>query len=294
MGEVVAERGMRGASVAEVSRRAGVSPKTFRKHFASPDDCFLALIDRMVEQGSSAMAEAFEREPSWSDGVLAALGALVALLDREPASARACLLEGLTAPSSGLESQVEALGELSGRAHGRARDELSSTHHPSAAMAEGTVGSVLGLLRRRILQGQAPPFAGLLGELVEVVVTPYLGAEAAAGIAREGRERAQAMQGERSNGAASKGAEIPDLLHRANSHRMRSCVRYLAENPGASNKAVAAGIEVRHLGQISKLLTRLEGEGLLEKRSGGPGRANVWWLSPHGAEVAPVLGPVEY
>lgn len=292
MGEVVAERGMRGASVAEVAKRAGVSPKTFRKHFASPDDCFLALIGRMVEQGSSAMAEAFEREPSWSDGVLAALEALVALLDREPACARACLLEGLAASSAGLGSHVEALGDLSGRAHGRARHELSPAHHPSAAMAEGTVGSVLGLLRRRILQGQAPPFAGLIGELAEVVVTPYLGAEAAAGVAREGRERAQAMQGERSNGAAAEVAEVPGLLRRANAHRMRLCMRYLAENPGSSNKAVAEGIQISHPGQASVLLARLNDEGLLEKEAGKPGRPNAWRLSSHGAEIAGALGHV--
>lgn len=281
---------MRGASVAEIARRAGVSPKTFKRHFSSPDDCFLALIGWMLEQVASTMAEAFEREPSWSDSVVAALEALLGLLDREPVRARACLLEGMAASSSRLDFSVDALGELSGRAHERARQELSPQHHPPAAVAEATVGSVLGLLRRRMLKREAPPFADLLGELAEVVVTPYLGPEAAADVARAGRERVGAMQHEQSSGVTPEIVDVPGLLRRANAHRMRSCMRYLAQNPGASNKAVAAGIGVPHLGQTSVLLSRLNDAGLLEKKTGGPGQPNAWRLSPRGTEIASALG----
>ncbi|MEX2449150.1 MAG: hypothetical protein WD404_10475 [Solirubrobacterales bacterium] len=289
MAEVVAECGLRGASVARVAQRAGVTPKTFKKQFDDPDDCFLALIDWMLGQASSSMVEALERERSWSDGVLAGLEAMVALLDREPVRARACLLEGMAAPSIKLEARAEALGELSTRVHGRALRELAPDRHPSGAMAEATIGSVLGLLRRRLLTGDAPPFTDLLGELAEVVVTPYQGPEAAARVARDGRERSQAMRVVPTSRSISAGVEVPDLLRRANAHRMRSCMRYLAENPGTSNKAVAAGIDVPHQGQVSRLLARLDDAGLLEKCPGGPGRANAWRLSPRGAEVALAL-----
>lgn len=289
MAEVVAERGLRGASVSQVTQRAGVTPKTFKKQFDCPDDCFLALIDWMLEQASSSMVEAFERERSWSDGVLAGLEVMVALFDREPVRAQACLLEGMAAPTMRLAARVEALGRLSGRADGRARRELAPEHHPSEAMAEATVGSVLGLLRRRLLTGDAPPFADSLGDLAEVVVTPYQGPVAAAKVARRARGRSRAMRGARPSGSISTGVEVPDFLCRANAHRMRSSVRYLAANPGASNKDVATGIRVPHEGQVSRLLARLERAGLLEKQPGGPGRANVLRLTPRGTEIARAL-----
>ena len=61
---------------------------------------------------------------------------------------------------------------------------------------------------------------------------------------------------------------------------------YLAENPGASNRKIASGIGIRHLGQASTLLARLEEIEVLTKRPGGAGRANAWRLSSQGEEIA--------
>lgn len=79
------------------------------------------------------------------------------------------------------------------------------------------------------------------------------------------------------------------MLRHASAHRMRECVRYLAENPEASNQAVAAGVGISHPGQISALLARLHDAGLLVKDCGGAGRPNAWRLSPYGEDVAQVL-----
>jgi len=77
---------------------------------------------------------------------------------------------------------------------------------------------------------------------------------------------------------------VPKLLLRANARRMRMCVRYLAENPGASNNEIGKGVDIVHPGQISVLLGRL-----LEKEEGGAGFPNAWRLSPFGFEVVRAL-----
>lgn len=51
--------------------------------------------------------------------------------------------------------------------------------------------------------------------------------------------------------------------------------------PGASNREVARAAGVFDDGQISKLLKRLAGLGLIENRGEGgvKGKANAWWLT---------------
>lgn len=75
------------------------------------------------------------------------------------------------------------------------------------------------------------------------------------------------------------------MLRHASSHRLRSCLQYLADNPQASNQAVAQGIGISHSGQVSMLLSRLHDDGLLVKDCGGAGRPNAWSLSAYGADV---------
>src|ERR687888_438164 len=47
--EAVAEHGYADATIAEISRRAGVSPKTFYDHFTDKLDCFLAGYDTLTQ-----------------------------------------------------------------------------------------------------------------------------------------------------------------------------------------------------------------------------------------------------
>ena len=61
----------------------------------------------------------------------------------------------------------------------------------------------------------------------------------------------------------------------------------IGERPGASNREVAEAAAIEDRGQISRLLKRLEGLGLIENTGlghthGGP---NSWWLTATGGEV---------
>ena len=67
--------------------------------------------------------------------------------------------------------------------------------------------------------------------------------------------------------------------------RVLACI---AQQPGASNRAVAERAGVTDPGQISKLLRRLEGLGLVVNTGGGhqSGTPNVWELTLLGGKVA--------
>jgi AcrR family transcriptional regulator len=94
-----------------------------------------------------------------------------------------------------------------------------------------------------------------------------------------------------------RGVEIPGALRDPRAHRARRCLLYLEEQGGRglspSNRDVAAGIDVARHEQVSRLLARLAGLGLLSKNPGTRGRANAWSLTPDGLRVARALRAAE-
>jgi hypothetical protein len=78
----------------------------------------------------------------------------------------------------------------------------------------------------------------------------------------------------------------PTLLSRLSS----SCLRFLAVHAGASGSGVRDGLGMRHLSQASRLLARLERDGLVEKQAGG--RENHWHLTSRGQMVLHEQDPI--
>jgi AcrR family transcriptional regulator len=288
MSQVVAERGLRGASVKLVTGRAGISSSSFRAVFASLDDCFLAVLKQVMMRSTALTVEAFEREPVWQDGILAALEALLVFLDAEPASARICLVESLAGPPAALRLRASLLEPFAPLID-RGRDAVSADRQPSAMAAGFTIASISGILHAQLVAGSAPPFISLLGELAGIVVTPYLGRAAARREIERGNLRAVELLRRDSPRPSQERVSIPKEIRHARADRLRLCLAYIAENPGVSNQAIASGIDLYHLGQTSTALSRLNRVGLLRKQPGGAGLPNAWWLTPHGEQVVRAL-----
>jgi AcrR family transcriptional regulator len=287
MAQVLAERGLRSATIGEVASRAGVSRSTFCELFEGLEDCFVALLEHVMVRSTTLIREAFAREAEWQDAVLAGLEALLVFLDSEPALARMILVEALAGPPEALQRRARLLEPLEPLVEG-ARELLPARAQPPPVTAEATIIAVAGILHARVVDGNAPPYIELLGELTGLVVAPYLGVSAAAEAIERGGARARVLAREVSARREVR-VVVPGELRHAKAYRLRSCLLYLAANPGLSNQAVASGIGVSHLGQTSVLLSRLNSLGLLTKRSGGAGRPNAWWPSSYGERVARAL-----
>jgi hypothetical protein len=93
--------------------------------------------------------------------------------------------------------------------------------------------------------------------------------------------------------AGGAGPALPATLRNPSARRARECLLFLAEQGGRglspSNREIAVGIGVAHASQISSLLSYLEGEGLVSKRSAGAGKRNEWRLTARGEAVARAL-----
>lgn len=288
--DLVAERGVAGASVEFAIVRAQVSRRTFHKYFASFSEAVIAVLEQGYEEVVTLVAHAFADGGTWAERMRAALGAVLAFFDAEPAIARVCLVEAAAGDPlvrEHLERRVQAFRS----AVVRWVQEEVTTASPLAP--EGVLASVMGVVRARLLAPEAGPLVELTGPLMGLIVGPFMGDAEVAHEVAAGDALAELLLAQRSPVAsATQGCvdeahvEIPIPLTHPSAFRLRECLRYVAARPGLSNSQIAAGVGISHRGQTALLLGRLVSLGLLEKEAGAPGHANAWRVTAAGEAVA--------
>ncbi|MBF6331981.1 TetR/AcrR family transcriptional regulator [Nocardia transvalensis] len=171
--EVVAEKGYRAATVADVIARAGVSRRTFYEHFADKDACFGAALqsgfERMMVEVVTATNAGADREAR----ITAGWRALCETLAGRPAFARVLLI---AAPQAGGEIQDQyeqflsraaaALREFVTAAR-RMRPDLPAELSEQAAQA--IVGAVTRLLATHLRAHDAQRLPDIVPTILGVV-----------------------------------------------------------------------------------------------------------------------------
>jgi AcrR family transcriptional regulator len=178
LAEETAVRGYRSVTVADIVRRAGIARNTFYDNFASKEDCFLAAQQYAVETAVARVVEAAGKLESWPARVNAGLAAFLRYVASEPALARTCMVEALSAGPASVERYEQSLQMFVplfriGRTVSRNGDSLPDT------LEETVIGGIFWVIYQRIMAGETERIVELLPELVEFALTPYLGAEAA-------------------------------------------------------------------------------------------------------------------
>jgi AcrR family transcriptional regulator len=289
--ELVCERGYGNVSVGLVVARARTSRRTFYEQFDDLRECLEAVLDLGLTLPSELIVRAFVGEQDWRDGVRAALAELLVFFDSEPLLTRVWFGEVLAVGSWALEHRERNIAAVSALVVAHWFPDGSG--QVDEVLVRGVMTSVLGALTTHVVTRCPEPMAMLLVPLTRLVMAPFLDEEAVQGevvraeeLTREilaaGRLSPLGSEGE----GVAPGVELPGMLANPTARRARECVLYLAQHPGASNNEVGVGVGISHEGQISRLLARLAGSGLLDKRAGGPGRPNAWTLTPEGERVA--------
>jgi AcrR family transcriptional regulator len=284
MVDLTRERGAERVTVAHVVARAGVSRRTFYEIFADREACLLAALDEAIEQIAAAVLPAYQRERGWLARVRGGLTAMLAFFDEQPGMAALCVVDALGAGQEALERRARVLDVLVA-AVDRGRREAPAAALASGGLnrvtAEGVVGAVLGVLHARLRGGvgfDTKPLLPLRGQLMSMIVLPYLGPKAAA--AELALRPPRPRRGLRARQDPLKGLDM------RLTYRTMRVLTAVADRPGLNNRRGARGAGVVDQGQISKLLARLEGIGLLVN-TGDPGRgeANAWRLTERGHEL---------
>ncbi|OJU83628.1 MAG: hypothetical protein BGO11_20405 [Solirubrobacterales bacterium 70-9] len=185
LAEAVAEKGYGGTTIADITRHAAVSRRTFYEHFDGKDECFVAAFDTVTEQLRERVEEAYQAEDDWADGIRAGIAAMLAFLSSEPNLARLGIVEALVAGPVVVERYDAAvqtfLPYLEAGRDGRPKKVLDRL---SDSTEEALVGGMVSLISRRIVAGQTDELESLLPDLVEFTLAPYVGNDEAARIAR--------------------------------------------------------------------------------------------------------------
>jgi AcrR family transcriptional regulator len=285
MGEVASERGAGAVTVAHVVARAGVSRRTFYDLFADREECFLAAFEEAIGRVTALVLEAYARADAWRGRIRAGLWAALVWLDEEPALARMCVVESLAAGPRALERRAIVLRALVTAVDEGRGDVPRRGTQPPPLTAEGVVGAVLSVIHTRLLDPGAEPLTGLLGELMSVIVLPYLGQAAAQ---KELHKPAPSLL----NRTSATPRDPLEGLEMRITYRTVRVLMGIAASPNASNRMIAAGAGISDQGQVSKLLARLEHLGLIENTGVGPikGAPNAWRLTARGEQVEQAIG----
>ncbi|HEY3827940.1 MAG TPA: TetR family transcriptional regulator [Solirubrobacteraceae bacterium] len=283
----VEELGYGGVTVAQVTRRARVSRRTFYELFADRDECLAAVLEHVLALIEVELAVADLEGAVWRERVRMGLWAILSFFDREPVLARVCVVHSVQGGPVILKRRGEVLARLAGIVD-EGRGESARGQALGALTAEGLVGAACAILHARLLTGQRMQLRGLLGELMGMIVLPYLGAAAA-------RKEQTRPAPERVPGAARKFVKAPravadplDGVPMRLTYRTARVLEGVGEHPGACNREIAERAGISDQGQVSKLLSRLERLGLLAKGAPGyiKGEPNAWQLTSRGEFVA--------
>ena len=182
--DVVAEKGYRATTVADLTKAAGVSRTTFYELFEDKEACFLAAYDAAADVLARRIAAAFETQDAWPDRVRAGLIAMLESLSAEPQVARLALVDVGSAGPRAQRRYRAALQRMT-PFFDEGRDFVPGGRGLPANTSRMVVGSVTGLVADEIEAGRADRLPDLLPEILFATLVPYVGPEAAAKAAGE-------------------------------------------------------------------------------------------------------------
>lgn len=168
--ELTAEHGYESTKIGDIVRRAGVARKTLYDNFKGKEDVFLAAFDSAAGEALERVEAACEEAgDEWGRRVEAALGAFLDFVGEEPARARMCMIEAMSATpvsSQRYEATVQRFVAL-------VRDNAPAPARRPETTEETLIGGVAWIVHQKIRRGEAEKAPQLLAELSEFVLAPF-------------------------------------------------------------------------------------------------------------------------
>ncbi len=178
---IVAEKGLAALTIPEIARRANVSHQTFYSIYPSKHDAFLGAQKVGMHQALRVTVDAYRAdEADWPRAVAGGLRALALYLAAEPDHARLTMVDTYAASPQAIATREAAM--IAFRAYLAPGFKRAPDRHPLTA--EALVGGIWQLLHHYVERGCARELPGLTPQLTYFALTPFLGAEHAASVAR--------------------------------------------------------------------------------------------------------------
>jgi AcrR family transcriptional regulator len=284
----VSELGWSRATVASITSRARVSRKTFYDLFSEREDCLLAVLNDTLTRIEWELATANLEgvSSSWCRRMRMGLWIVLSFFDREPELARLCVVGSASGGRRVQEWRQDVIARLAevvdeGRPGGARGERVP------VLTAEGLVGAVLMILHTRLLDPERAPLSDLQGQLMGMIVLPYLGVAAALSECERPAPQVPLLSSAVGVRAYRGGTDPLRNVPMRLTYRTARVLAAALEHPGSSNRFIGEQAGVYDQGQISRLLARLERIGLLANTGEGhvKGESNAWSLTVLGERV---------
>jgi AcrR family transcriptional regulator len=189
--ELVAERGYQKTTIELIAKTARVALSTFYEQFSSKEECFLAAFDETMDAAAEVFDELLDAEQPWVEQVSAGLEIVLEMVVNEPARARLCIVEAQAAGGEALRRYQGMLERIAPKLReGRVHNPRASRLPDGLEVA--IVGGLVWLVHQRLVAGEENEIKGLLPEMLQVTLTPYVGEEEAGRAADAAQARAAA------------------------------------------------------------------------------------------------------
>jgi AcrR family transcriptional regulator len=170
--------GYEGATVQEVTDRAGISRDQFQRRFGGKDDCFGQAYEEAADRLCEELLEAGRGAANWRLGFRAALAELLRFVAEQPLLAKALLIEVRAARGSAWAKHQQVVERLVA-AIDTARSDPEALPSAGAMTAGFMIGAIEESISLEIGAGRAAEVERLLPDLTHLVVLNYFGEDEA-------------------------------------------------------------------------------------------------------------------
>lgn len=189
--ELVAERGYQKTTIELIAKTARVALSTFYEQFSSKEECFLAAFDETIDAATEIFDELIDAEREWAEQVASGLEIALEMVVNEPARARLCIVESQAAGGEALRRYQGMLERIAPKLReGRVHNPRASRLPDGLEVA--IVGGLVWLVHQRLVADRENEIKGLLPEMLQVTLTPYVGEVEAGRAADAAQARAAA------------------------------------------------------------------------------------------------------
>jgi AcrR family transcriptional regulator len=170
-------------TVKHVIEAAGVSRATFYANFDNKRDCVLATHRDIFERLLALLLRACATERDWPRKVRASIATVFVFATEAPDEVRLLTLDALATDLTLARQVIDSNAHLAallreGRRHTPLGPKLPDLTE------EGLVGAISAIVGERLLESGVDGLDGLEPELVQIALTPYIGVQEAARMAR--------------------------------------------------------------------------------------------------------------
>lgn len=177
---VVVDRGYQQVTVSQIIAAAGVARATFYHQFRNKSEAYFDVYAEVTGFLCETMVKAGEGERGWGARVSRELEALLEVFAANPDLVRFSLL---APPAAGGEVAAVYRRFLERLLEVISAGRPKRTRKPGPAAEYGLIGGLAALIGSALEEGGPESLRALVPEAVELVLTPYLGREAAAAAA---------------------------------------------------------------------------------------------------------------